>query len=122
MKRTTKLLNLLLSGLACALANKLRPAPVTSEDDKEPPMIFKIRRWRMRVCHKMCIALGSVCFLLSCSGPLQQTTQQIQCTGSIGQILYAGPYSEESKDAYIVQMDTFTQAVYRKGACRRLQA
>ena len=123
MKRTAKLLNLLLSGLACALANKLRATPVASEDDKkETPIIFKIRRWRMGAFNKMCIALVSVCFLLSCAVPLQQITQQIQCTGPNGQILYAGPYNEESMGEYIVQVDDFTQAVYSKGACRKLQA
>ena len=101
------------------MTSKISDSP---EDDKETPIIFKIQRWRMSAFHKMCIALVSVCVLLSCAVPLQQTTQQIQCTGSFGQILYAGPYSEESTDEYIVQMDTFTQAVYRKGACRKLQA
>lgn len=74
----------------------------------------------MGALNKMCIALVSVCVPLGCAMPLQQTTQQIQCTSRNGQILYVGPYNEENMDEYIVQVDDFTQAVYRKGACRRL--
>jgi len=76
----------------------------------------------MGAFNKMCIALVSMCFLLSCAVPMQQTTQQIQCTDRNGQILYAGPYNEESMFEYIVQVDDFTRAVYRKGACRELPA
>ena len=117
-----KLWNLLVSDLACTLANKLRPAPVTPGDDKKvTPIIFKIRRWRMGAFNKMCIALVAVCFLFGCAAPLQETTQ-IKCTRSDGQILYAGPYNEENLSEYIVQVDDWTLAVYRKGACRKVQA
>jgi hypothetical protein len=96
MKRTAKLLNLLLSDFACVLANKLLPAPVAPENDKKAtPIIFLIRRWRMGEGNKMCLALGSVCLLLGCAAPLQETTQ-IQCTSRDGQILYAGPYDDEN--------------------------
>lgn len=71
--------------------------------------------------NKMCLALGSVCLLLGCAAHLQETTQ-IQCTGSDGQILYAGPYNEENLSEYIVQLDDWTVAVFRKGACRKEQA
>jgi hypothetical protein len=126
MQRTVMLLNFLFFQIfysfACALANKLLPAPLTAEDDtKETPIIFIIRRWRMGAFHKMCIALGSVCFLLGCAAHLQESTQ-IQCTGSGGQILYAGPYIEESLTEYLVQVDDWTQAVVRKDVCRKVQA
>ena len=126
MQRTVRLLNFLFfqifCSFACALANNLLPAPVTPEDDKkETPIIFKFLRWPMGTFNKMCIALVSVCFLVSCAAPLQQTTQ-IKCTGRDGQILYAGPYNEESWTAYIVQVDDWTQAVFRKGACERMGA
>jgi hypothetical protein len=70
---------------------------------------------------KVGIALGSMCFLLGCAARLQETTQ-IKCTGRDGQILYAGPYNEENLSEYIVQVDDWTLAVYRKGACRKEQA
>jgi hypothetical protein len=91
------------------------------DDKKETPLIFKIRRWRMGACNKMCIALVAVCVLFGCAAPLQETTQ-IKCTGSDGQLLYAGPYNEENLSEYIVQVDDWTLAVYRKGACRKVQA
>ena len=75
----------------------------------------------MGALNKMCIALGSMCFLLGCVAHLQESTQ-IQCTGSNGQILYAGPYKEENLSEYIVQVDDMTLAVIRKGACRKVQA
>ena len=75
----------------------------------------------MGACNKMCIALVAVCVLFGCAARLQETTQ-IKCTGSDGQILYAGPYNEENLSEYIVQVDDWTLAVYRKGACRKVQA
>jgi hypothetical protein len=120
-----KLWNLLVLDPACTLANKLRAAPVTPGDDKkETPMVFEIRRWRMGALNKLnkrCIALAAVCFLFGCAARLQETTQ-IECTGSDGQLLYAGPYNEENLSEYIVQVDPWTLAVYRKGACRKVQA
>ena len=117
-----KLWNLLISGLACALANKLRPAPVTPGDDKKKtPIIFKFLRWPMGALNTLCIALVAMSFLFGCAARLQETTQ-IKCMGSDGQILYAGPYNEEKLNEYIVQVDELTLAVYRKGACQKVQA
>src|SRR5262249_34478794 len=94
---------------ACALANKLRPAPVTPEHDKkEATMSFTIWRWHMGECIKMCIALVSVGLLLGCAAPLQET-QQIRCTDGDGEILYTGPYNEKSWDGYLVQVDESTR-------------
>ena len=75
----------------------------------------------MSACNKMCITLVAVCVLFGCAARLQETTQ-IKCTGSDGQILYAGPYNEENLSEYIVQVDDWTLAIYRKGACRKVQA
>lgn len=94
---------------------------MAEDDKKETPIIFIIRRWRMGAFTKMCIALGSMCFLLGCAAHLQDSTQ-IQCTSRDGQILYVGPYKEENLSEYIVQVDDLTLAVYRKGACRKVQA
>jgi TPR repeat protein len=70
--------------------------------------------------YKMCIALVSVGVLLGCAAPLRdmQQTQQIRCTDGDGQILYTGPYNEESWNGYHVQVDESTRAFYPKGMCR----
>jgi len=65
----------------------------------------------------MSIALVSVGLLLGCAVPLQET-QQIRCTDGDGQILYTGPYDEESLKGYLVQVDESTRAFYPKGMCR----
>lgn len=75
----------------------------------------------MGALNTLCLTLVAVCFLSGCAGRLQETTQ-IKCTGSDGQILYTGPYNEENLNAYIVQLDELTLAVYRKGACQKVQA
>jgi uncharacterized protein len=91
---------------------------VTPEhDEKEAPIMFKISRWRMSEYNKMCIALVSVGLLLGCVAPLQET-QQIQCTDRDRQIVYTGPYIEESLGGYLVQVDESTRAFYPKGMCR----
>jgi len=90
-------------------------------DKKEAPMIFRIRRWHMGVCNKKCIALVAVGLLLGCAAPLQET-QQIRCTDGDGQILYTGPYNEESLKGYLVQVDELTRAFYPKGMCRKVPA
>lgn len=70
--------------------------------------------------NKMCLALGSVCLLLGCSAPLQETTQ-IKCTSSDGQFSYTGPYDEENAVQYIVQLDDSTLAFYGKGLCQKVR-
>ena len=84
-------------------------------------MSFKIRRWHMGECNKMCIALVSVGLLLGCAVPLQET-QQIRCKDGDGQILYTGPYNEESLKGYLVHVDELTRAFYPKGMCRKVPA
>ena len=69
---------------------------------------------------KVGIALVAMAFLFGCAARLQETTQ-IECTGRDGQILYAGHYIEENLSEYIVQVDDWTQAVYPRGACRKVQ-
>ena len=70
--------------------------------------------------NKMCIALVFVCMPLGCAGPLQET-HQIQCRDH-GQILYTGPYEEESGNGYLVQVDDHTTDFYRKDQCRKMPA
>ena len=71
---------------------------------------------------KMCIALVFVCLPLGCAAPPLQQTRGIQCAERNGQILYTGPYNEESWNGYRVQLDDWTGAFYPKGACRKLPA
>ena len=70
--------------------------------------------------NKMCIALVFVCMPLGCAAPLQET-RQIQCRDH-GQILYTGPYNEESFNGYLVQVDDMTRAFYPKGMCHKVPA
>ena len=84
-------------------------------------MSFTIRRWHMGDCSKMSIALVSVGVLLGCAAPLQET-QLIRCTDGDGQILYTGPYNEESWNGYLVQVDELTRAFYPKGMCNKVRA
>jgi len=73
--------------------------------------------------HKMCIALVFVCLPLGCAAPSQETREtQIHCADRDGQILYTGPYKEESWNGYRVQLDDWTGAFYPKGACRKVPA
>ena len=75
----------------------------------------------MGALNKVGIALGAMCLLLGCAARLQETTQ-IKCTGSDGQILYAGSYIEENQSEYLVQVDDWTRAVVPKGTCRKVPA
>jgi hypothetical protein len=98
--------------------------PASLDDKKQTPIIFQIRRWRMGECNKLCIALVSVGLLLGC-GALWEGTQesnQIRCTDRDGQILYTGPYNEESLKGYLVQVDELTRAFYPKGMCHKVPA
>ena len=83
--------------------------------------MFKLRRWCLGDSNKMCMALVSVGVLLGCAAPLQET-EQIRCTDGDGQILYTGPYNEESRNGYLVRVDELTRAFYRKGLCRKVPA
>jgi len=95
---------------------------VTPEHDKkEASIIFTIRRWRLGEYHKLVMAVVSVGVLLGCAVPLQET-EQIRCTDGDGQILYTGPYNEESRNGYLVRVDEWTRAFYRKGLCRKVPA
>jgi len=71
--------------------------------------------------NKMCIALVFVCLPLGCAVPLQEA-KEIQCTDPDGQILYVGPYNEESWNGYLVQLDDRTGAFFPKGECRKAPA
>ena len=71
--------------------------------------------------NKLCIAVVSVGVLLGCAAPLQET-QQIQCTDGHGQILYTGPYNDESRNGYLVRVDEWTRAFYLKGMCHKVRA
>jgi len=99
---------------------------VTPEHDKkEAPMSFTIRSWHMGECNKMCVALVSMGLLLGCAAPLQEAREipkQIQCRDRNGQILYTGPYEEESGNGYLVQVDDHTTDFYRKDQCRKMPA
>jgi hypothetical protein len=66
--------------------------------------------------NKMCIALVFVCLPLGCATSFQET-KQIRCKDGDGQILYTGPYNEESWNGYVVQVDNMTRAFYPKGMC-----
>ena len=84
--------------------------------------MFKIhRRRRMSEYNKMCLALVSVGLLLGCAGPLQET-KQIQCTDRDRQIVYSGPYIEESLGGYLVHVDDLTRAFYPKSICHKVRA
>jgi len=83
--------------------------------------MFKLRRWCLGDSNKMCMALVSVGVLLGCAAPLQET-QLIRCTDGDGQILYTGPYNEESWNGYLVQVDELTRAFYPKGMCNKVRA
>jgi len=82
--------------------------------------MFKNRRWRMGESNKISIALVFMCVPLGCAGSLQET-HLIQCKDH-GQILYTGPYNEESLKGYLVQVDDMTHAFYPKGMCHKVPA
>ena len=88
---------------------------------KEAPIIFKIHRWRVGERNKMCMAVVSMGVLLGCAAPVQER-QQIRCTDGAGQILYTGPYNEESWNWYLVQVDDMTHAFYPKRMCNKVRA
>jgi len=75
----------------------------------------------MGECSKISIALVFMCLPLGCAAPLQEA-KEIQCTDLDGQILYAGPYNEESSNGYLVQLDDRTGAFYPKDQCRKIAA
>ncbi len=75
----------------------------------------------MGECIKVCIALVAMCFLFGCAARSQEATQ-IKCTGSDGQILYAGKYIEENLSTYIILADDWTLAMVPKGVCQKVPA
>ncbi len=65
---------------------------------------------------KMCVALGSVIFLLGCAA------QQIQCRDAEGKITYQGRYDQETAGAYIVEVNDYTRDFWPKPVCEKEHA
>ena len=75
----------------------------------------------MGVCNKITIALVFICMPLGCTAPWQEA-KEIQCVDSDGKINYAGSYTEELSNGYLVQLDDRTDAFYPKGPCHKMPA
>ena len=75
----------------------------------------------MGACNKISIALVFLCVPLGCAAPGQEA-KAIQCVDHEDNLLYTGPYNEESWDGYYVQLDGFTNAFYPKGQCVKMPA
>jgi len=69
----------------------------------------------------MCIALFFVCLPIGCAAPFQEA-KEIECVDRDGDLIYTGPYDEETWNGYVVQLDDRTGAFYSKGMCHKLPA
>jgi hypothetical protein len=62
-------------------------------------------------------------FLKTKGGDIKRAAgNPVRCTDRDGQIIYTGPYNEESWNGYQVQLDNWTGAFYPKGMCRKVPA